>query len=81
MRQGGNAAQFTQQVDAAAGRVDIAVVRGQDQTGASGAGLLAALLVDVLAAGPGNLAVSGTATVPGGGQAGLQFAPVAVTAR
>lgn len=81
MRQGGNAAQFTQQVDAAAGRVDIAVVRGQDQTGASGAGLVAAVLVDVLAPGAANLSVSGTATVPGGGPAGLQFTPAVVNAR
>ena len=45
MRQGGIQATFTQKVDAAAGRVDIAVVRPGDVLGASGTGVVAALLV------------------------------------
>ena len=43
MRQGGLAATFTQQVDAATGRIDITITRNQDVTGASGSGLLAAI--------------------------------------
>lgn len=81
MRQGGNAAQFTQQVDGAAGRIDLAVTRTQDQTGASGAGLVAAVLFDVIGAGQANFSLSGSATVPGGGAAGLQFTPTPVSAR
>ncbi len=81
MRQGGNAAQFTQQVDAPAGRIDLAVTRTQDQTGASGAGLLAAVLFDVVAPGAANFAMTGSATVPGGGASGLSFAPASVSAR
>lgn len=81
MRQGGNAAQFTQQVDGAAGRIDLAVTRTQDQAGASGAGLVAAVLFDVIGPGQANFSLSGSATVPGGGAAGLQFAPAPVSAR
>src|SRR6476659_144333 len=44
MRQGGVIASFTPRIDAASGRVDIAVTRAGDQTGVSGAGLLAALI-------------------------------------
>ena len=40
MRTGGVTATFTQQVDAAAGRIDIAIVRAGDQTGVAGTGLL-----------------------------------------
>ena len=52
MRQGGVTTSFTPRIDAAAGRVDIAITRTGDQAGASGAGLLAALLFD--AVGPGS---------------------------
>jgi general secretion pathway protein D len=52
MRQGNITATFTPRIDAAAGRVDIAVTRTADQTGASGSGLLAALMFD--AVGPGS---------------------------
>lgn len=81
MRQGGNAAQFTQQVDGTVGRIDLAVTRTQDQTGASGAGLVAAVLFDVIGPGQANFSLSGSATVPGGGAAGLQFTPAPVSAR
>ena len=57
MRQGGVTANFTPRIDVATGRVDIAVARSGDQAGASGSGLLAALLFD--AVGPGQLADSG----------------------
>ena len=51
MRQGGVTASFTPRIDAATGRVDIAITRAGDQTGASGAGLLAALIFDAVAPG------------------------------
>lgn len=75
MRAGGVAAVFTQQSDPATGRVDIAIVRPADVTGVAGTGLLAALLFDAVAPGPANLAVTGTATGPGGAPVALQFAP------
>jgi general secretion pathway protein D len=76
MRTGGVAAVFTQQADAASGRIDIAIVRPGDKTGVAGTGLLAALLFDAAGEGPTNLAVSATATSAGGGPLPLQFAPV-----
>jgi type II secretory pathway component GspD/PulD (secretin) len=82
MRAGGVQATFTQMVDAAAGRIDIAVVRTGDATGVAGTGLLAALVFDAVGGGAANLAVTGTATAPGGSPASLQLAPVsAVTVR
>jgi type II secretory pathway component GspD/PulD (secretin) len=81
MRQGGVAATFTPRIDMAAGRVDIAITRTGDQAGASGTGLLAALLFD--AVGPGNslIQVSGVGSNPEGGAVALQFTPVTVTVR
>jgi type II secretory pathway component GspD/PulD (secretin) len=81
MRQGGVATTFTPRIDAATGRVDIAITRTADSAGASGAGLLAALVFD--AVGPGNslIQVSGVASTPEGGPINLQFNPVTVTVR
>jgi hypothetical protein len=82
MRSGGVAATFTQQVDAAAGRIDIAIVRASDATGVAGTGLLGAILFDAVGGGPANLSVTGAGTGPRGTAVPLQFAPVpAVTVR
>ncbi len=81
MRQGGLNATFTQQVDAASGRIDIAIARAGDATGATGSGLLAAILFDPVAPGSAQIAGSGAATMPGGGAAGIQVSPVTVTIR
>jgi hypothetical protein len=81
MRQAGANATFSQQVDAAAGRIDIAVTRTADTTGASGAGLLAAILFDAVAAGAGNLTATGMASTPGGTPIPVTVAPVTVTVR
>jgi len=81
MRQGGVAPAFSSQVDEKSGRVDIVITRPGDQTGASTAGLLAALLVEPVAAGTGSLSVTGSASVPGGASAPLQFLPAGVTVR
>ena len=77
MRSGGADATFTQQI--APGRVDITIVRSADAIGATGTGLVAALLVDALAPGGVTLSISGTATGPGGTPMGVQFRPAAVT--
>jgi general secretion pathway protein D len=77
MRTGGVDVVFTQQVDV--GRVDIALMRGADATGASGTGLLAAILLDAVGPGTATLTVSGAATGPGGQPMGLQFNPVTLT--
>jgi general secretion pathway protein D len=81
MRQGGVNAAFSQQVDAAAGRVDLVIARTGDDTGALGSGLLAAVLFDAVAPGSSPLAVSGAATAPGGAGLPLRFSAVTVTVR
>ena len=81
MRQGGAQATFTQKVDAAGGRVDIAIVRGGDVLGVSGTGMVAAIMFDAVAPGTSPLAVSGVGTLAGAGAAPLQFQPVTVTVK
>lgn len=76
MRSGGASASFTQQV--APGRVDITISRAADSTGATGAGLLTAVLFDAVGPGTATLSASGSATGPGGTAMGLQFRPVTV---
>ena len=76
LRSGGIQAQFTQQGDAAAGRLDIAIVRPGDTTGVAGTGLLAALLFETVGPGDANLRVNGSASGPGGTPVALQFAAV-----
>ncbi len=81
LRQGGVQATFTQKIDAAAGRVDVAVVRPGDVLGVSGTGVVAALLVDVVAAGSSTITVNGVGTLAGGGAAPLQFQAVTITVK
>ena len=82
LRTGGVQAAFTQQVDAATGRVDIAIMRSGDATGVAGTGLLAAIVFDAVGGGAANLAVTGSASGPRGTPISLQFAQVpAVTVR
>jgi general secretion pathway protein D len=81
MRRDGVRTSFTPRIDAPTGRVDIAITRVADQTGASGSGLLGALVFD--AVGPGNsmIQVSGVGNTPEGAPVLLQFTPVTVTVR
>jgi Cohesin domain len=81
MRQGGVGASFTPRIDAANGRVDIAITRTGDQAGASGAGLLAALLIDAVGQGGSLIQVAGVANTPDGAAIPIQFSPVTVTVR
>ena len=81
MRQGGVAAAFAPRVDAAAGRVDSAVSRTGDQTGASGGGLIGAIIFDAIAPGTSQISVSGVANTPEGTPVPLNFSPVTVTVR
>src|SRR5262249_39173046 len=62
MRSGGANATFTQQGTPASGRVDITITRAADATGASGTGLLGAVLFDAIAPGTATLTLSGVGT-------------------
>ena len=77
MRSGGGGATFTQ--ESAPGRIDITITRPSDVVGASGAGVLGAVLFDAVAPGSVSLMLSGAATNPSGTPIGLQFAPAAVS--
>jgi type II secretory pathway component GspD/PulD (secretin) len=79
MRQGGVSVSFSQQTDG--GRVDVTLTRTGDQAGASGAGLIAAIVLEATAAGSSNLTISGIATTPQGSIVPLQFSPVSVTVK
>jgi type II secretory pathway component GspD/PulD (secretin) len=81
MRQGGVTTSFTPRIDAPSGRVDIAITRTADQAGASGAGLLAALLFDAVGPGSSLIQVSGVGNTPDGAAVPLQFNPVSITVR
>ena len=70
LRSGGVPVVFTQAVNG--NRIDISLARGADATGASGTGVLSAILFDAIAPGPATLTLSGTATGPGGAAMGLQ---------
>ena len=63
------------------GRVDIAIVRTGDNAGASGAGLLAALMFDAIGEGSSQIQVSGVASTPEGVPISLQFSSASVTVR
>ncbi len=76
MRAGGVNVAFSQQVNG--NRIDITLARGADATGASGTGLVAAILFDAIAPGSATFTLSGAATGPGGTAMGLRFSPVTV---
>jgi hypothetical protein len=80
MRQGGTTVAFAQQVDSAAGRIDITLSRTGDMVGASGAGVLASLIFEAIAPGSATFAPSGVASGPGGAIT-LQFSPATVTVK
>jgi general secretion pathway protein D len=81
MRQGGMTPTFTQKIDAALGRIDIAVTRPNDESGASGTGLLAGLLFQAVA--PGGSQVTATAvTLNAKGQpTPVQVVPTTLTVK
>ncbi len=81
MRQGGAMPVFNSQIDEKGGRIDIVITRPGDKIGASTSGLLAALLVEPLTAGTGSVGLSGSASIPGGESAALQFMPAGITVR
>jgi len=81
MRQGGVAAQFTHQEDPAGGRVDLTVVRNGDAVGATGSGLIAAVLFEPVGAGSTTITAAGAASGPGGAPVTVQAVPASVTVK
>jgi general secretion pathway protein D len=81
MAQGGASPTFTPKIDQEAGRIDIAIARPGNQTGAAGDGLLAGIVFEALAAGSTQIAVAGVATTPSGQAVPLRMVPASVTVR
>jgi general secretion pathway protein D len=81
MRQGGVTASFMPRPDATQGRVDIVISRTGDQTGASGTGLLSAVLFDAVAPGTTTITVAAVASAPDGTPVQLVTSPVTVIVR
>jgi hypothetical protein len=81
MMQGGAMVTFVPSVNAAAGRIDIALSRPASRPGASGSGLLAAISFTAGSPGVSTFTVSGVATTSSGQSIALQFAPARVTVR
>jgi general secretion pathway protein D len=81
MRQNNVSATFTPRIDVGTGRVDIAIARTGDPAGATGSGLLAALLFDAVGPGSSLIQISGVASTPEGTPVPLQFTPTSVTVR
>jgi general secretion pathway protein D len=76
VRTGGAGATLTPQINP--GRLDVTITRSADVTGASGSGVLGAVLFDTVAAGSAQLGFSGAATSPDGTPIRLQFTPVVI---
>ncbi len=81
MRQGGVTSQFTHQEDPAGGRVDLTVVRNGDAIGATGSGLIAAVMFEPVAPGSTTITAAGAASGPGGAPVTVQAVPASVTVK
>jgi general secretion pathway protein D len=81
LRQGGAPVTFSQNVDASAGRVDISLSRGADTIGASGTGVVAALVFEPVAPGTSTFSISGVASTPEGRTIPLRFTPASVVVK
>ncbi len=81
MRQGEADVLFAQHVDAASGRIELALTRTADLTGAAGSGLVAAVIFEPVAPGSATLAPNGLGLSPGGAPLALNFAPTTLSVR
>ena len=81
MMQGGVMVTFVPSVNASAGRIDVALSRPSARTGASGAGILAAISFTAGSAGTTEFTVTGIATTPAGQAIPVQFAPSRIAVR
>ena len=76
MAQGGTSPVFVPKIDAASGRVDLAITR--TAAGASGEGLLAGIQFKAVSPGMGQIAISGVVTGVGGQAITIQPVPASV---
>ena len=81
MQQGSASVTFAQDVNPETGRVDLALTRTGDQTGAAGSGLVASVVFEPIAQGASILSPSGLGLTPTGAPLALSFAPTTVSVR
>ena len=81
MQQGSASVTFAQEVNPETGRIDLALTRTGDQTGAAGAGLVASVVFEPVAEGASTLSPSGLGLTPTGAPLALSFEPTTVTVR
>ncbi len=81
MQQGGATSSFVPKIDQEHGRIDIAIARTGDTSGANGTGLLAAVVFKPIAAGSSPIAVTGVAMNTSGQPIHLQVVPALVTVK
>jgi len=81
MQQGGASPAFAPKIDAAAGRIDIAISRDSKLPGAAGTGLLAAIAFQTVGAGTSRISITGVAMTPAGQPIPVQTVPATVTVK
>jgi len=77
MNQGGVTPTFVPKIDQAAGRIDIAILRPGTVPGASGTGMVAAVVFQGIGGGTSKITVTGTAMTPESKAIPLTAPPVA----
>jgi hypothetical protein len=81
MAGGGVTPTFSQKIDAAAGRIDIVIMRPNDRTGASGTGLLAGVVFEAIAPGQSRIGLTAVATSATGAPIPVQTVGATVTVK
>ena len=81
MAGGGVTPSFNQKIDAAAGRIDIVIMRTNDKTGASGTGLLAGIVFEAIAPGQARIGLTAVATSANGAPIPVQTVGATVTVK
>ena len=81
MQQGSVGVTFAQDVNPETGRIDLALTRTGDRTGAAGSGLVASVVFEPVAQGASILSPSGLGLTPAGAPLALSFEPTTVSVR
>ena len=81
MQQGGATTMFAPKIDAAAGRVEIAIARPFDRPGASGSGIVAGISFEAVKPGTSAIGISGVLTTTTGQTVAAQMVAASVTVK
>ncbi|MGE5837951.1 MAG: cohesin domain-containing protein [Acidobacteriota bacterium] len=81
MQQGGVTTSFVPKIDAAAGRVEIAIARPFERPGASGSGVIAGISFEAVKAGTSAIGITGVLTTTTGQKVDVQMVAASVTVK